>query len=463
MTADGTRARTPAPTLVAVDGPAGSGKSTVARAVARRLGLRYVDTGAMYRAITLAALQAGVALDDAPALTALAESAPLELVTDPEQPSVRLGEVDVSARVRDADVTAAVSAVSAVPGVRAALVRRQRELAGAAGAVVEGRDIGTVVLPDAPVKIFLTASEQARADRRALQDATDVAATAADLSRRDRLDSTRATSPLTPATNATVIDSTHLGVDAVVDAIVAQVEGTPTVSQKVQPSTQGRGFSGPNAQVDRFKPWMYFGLRRPARWLLRLLFRIQVEGLENVPAAGPVLIAGNHAGLLDGPLVVIFNRRVVRVLSKVELFKGRFGDFLLAAGQIPVRRGQADRAALRACTRVLADGGVLAVFPEGTRGAANLDSVRDGAAYVLVRAGVEGRSRIPIVPVVCHGTAAAFPRGAKRPKLRAPIRIVFGSPFTVELPADPHARKGIAATAEQIRLGLLAHLENDRG
>jgi cytidylate kinase len=457
------------PTLIAVDGPAGSGKSTVAQGVAKRLGLPYVDTGAMYRAVTLAALQDGVALDDAEALTALAENVRLELVTDPDRPAVRLGGEDVTGRVRAADVTAAVSAVSAVPGVRSALVRRQRELAGGpTGAVVEGRDIGTVVLPDAPVKIFLTASEQARADRRARQDAMGevapgaLAATAADLARRDRLDSTRTASPLTPASNATLIDSTQLDADAVIDAVLAEVrkrtEGTAVSRSNGQLSTPGREPARGSVQAAPFRPRLFYGLRPLARLLLRLLFRIRIEGLGNVPAQGPVLIAGNHAGLLDGPLVVIFNDRHVRVLSKVELFRGRLGALLIAVGQIPVRRGQPDRAALRACTQVLVDGGVLAVFPEGTRGAATLDSVRDGAAYVLVRAGAQGCTDVPIVPVVCHGTAVALPRGAKRPRLRAPIRIVFGEPFTVTLPADLHARRGVAETAEQIRLGLVAHL-----
>lgn len=218
------------PTLVvAIDGPSGSGKSTVSRAVARRLGLRYLDTGAMYRAVTWLALHENVAPDDQERLAALARSADVRLGTDPDMPTCHVGETDVADAIRGEDVTAAVSAVSAVPGVRAALVARQRELVGAGGIVVEGRDIGTVVLPDADVKVFLTASSHARAQRRAREtngavltsDAIDRTHHA--MARRDRLDSGRKVSPLTRAHDAVEIDSTALDIDDVVEHILALV------------------------------------------------------------------------------------------------------------------------------------------------------------------------------------------------------------------------------------------------
>ena len=157
----------PSTLVVAIDGPSGSGKSTVARGVARLLGLRYLDTGAMYRAVTWLVLHEGVDVDDGAAVTALAEQADLQVTTTPDPVTVHIAGHDVTADIRGADVTAAVSRVSAAPGVRAAMVDRQRRLIGAGGIVVEGRDIGTTVAPDAPVKIFLTADEQVRAGRRA--------------------------------------------------------------------------------------------------------------------------------------------------------------------------------------------------------------------------------------------------------------------------------------------------------
>jgi cytidylate kinase len=187
------------------------------------LGLRYLDTGAMYRAITWLALRDGLALDDPAALTRLAESAELEILTDPAHPGIRAGGIDVAAEVRTPDVTAAVSAVSAVAGVRAAMVARQQAIIGDGGIVVEGRDIGTTVAPDARVKVFLTADSATRAARRADQDGLGAAAragTEADLTRRDAADSSRAASPLTQAADALAIDSSALSAQDVIDQIV---------------------------------------------------------------------------------------------------------------------------------------------------------------------------------------------------------------------------------------------------
>lgn len=209
--------------VVAIDGPSGSGKSTVARQVAMALRLRYLDTGAMYRAVTWLALRAGIAPADTAALAELAGGAVLELGCDPRRPSVSADGVDVTSAVRSPEVTAAVSAVSAVPEVRRAMVRRQRELIGDGGIVVEGRDIGTTVAPDAPVKVFLTADPAIRARRRSQQEGRDgkqVAATEADLARRDTADATRKASPLAQPPDALVVDSTALGVDEVVRRVL---------------------------------------------------------------------------------------------------------------------------------------------------------------------------------------------------------------------------------------------------
>jgi cytidylate kinase len=210
------------PRVVAIDGPSGSGKSSTSRAVASRLGLAYLDTGAMYRAMTWALLRDGVDLDDPEAIAAAAESVTLTSGTDPEAPTIHVDEHDVSGPIRSDEVTAAVSPVSAVPRVRELLVDQQREIIGSAdGMVVEGRDIGSVVAPDAEVKIFLVADPAARAARRAAETgADDTGATEQALARRDRIDSTRAASPLTRVDGAVQIDSTHLTLDEVVASIV---------------------------------------------------------------------------------------------------------------------------------------------------------------------------------------------------------------------------------------------------
>lgn len=208
--------------VVAVDGPSGSGKSTVSRAVADDLGLEVLDTGAMYRAVTQAALERALDLTDSDALGALAQAVRIE-VTD----VVLLDGRDVTAAIRGPEVTGAVSTVSAHPQVREVLVARQREWARErGGGVVEGRDIGTAVFPDAPLKIYLVADEDERARRRQRDEAaadrdTDVAAVADALARRDRLDAGRAVSPLAAADDAVVLDTTAMTRDEVVAHVVA--------------------------------------------------------------------------------------------------------------------------------------------------------------------------------------------------------------------------------------------------
>ncbi|MFZ1164655.1 (d)CMP kinase [Mycobacterium sp.] len=202
--------------VVAIDGPAGTGKSSVSRGLARELRARYLDTGAMYRIVTLAVLRAGIDLSDQGAVGALASNVKLSVGHDPDEDRSYLDEEDVSTEIRGDAVTKAVSAVSSVPAVRSRLVDLQRTLAGGPGSVVvEGRDIGTVVLPAADVKIFLTASAETRARRRNDQNVAaglldDYAAVLADVRRRDHLDSTRAVSPLRAASDAVVVDTSEM-------------------------------------------------------------------------------------------------------------------------------------------------------------------------------------------------------------------------------------------------------------
>lgn len=214
--------------VVAVDGTAGSGKSSVSRAVAARLGLRYLDTGAMYRAVTWQLLVDGVDVDDAAAVAHRAETVEVSSGTNPELPTIAVDGVDVSVEIRNDATTRAVSAVSAVPRVRELMVARQRRAIGRGGIVVEGRDIGTAVAPDADVKVYLTADPSARAARRSLELAAGqdraVATVEADLVRRDTRDSTRAASPLAVADDAVVIDTTDLTLDEVIDRVAGLAE-----------------------------------------------------------------------------------------------------------------------------------------------------------------------------------------------------------------------------------------------
>ncbi|TYR15040.1 bifunctional cytidylate kinase/GTPase Der [Corynebacterium urealyticum] len=219
--------------LLAIDGPSGTGKSTVSRRIAQYAGARYLDTGAMYRVATLHVLKAGIDPADPAAAEAIIEATsqlPLQVNEDPQSTEVLLDGEDVSADIRGPEVTAHVSAVAAIPEVRTNLVQLQRDLAAAAGrCVVEGRDIGTVVLPDAPVKVYMTASAEVRAQRRFDQDTAagrevTFEAVLADVQRRDEADSTRETSPLRPAEDATMLDTGEMSIDEVIEAIAGLIE-----------------------------------------------------------------------------------------------------------------------------------------------------------------------------------------------------------------------------------------------
>lgn len=213
------------PLVVAIDGPSGSGKSSTSRGVADRLELSYLDTGAMYRAMTWALLERRVDLDDVDAMAAAATQVSLAWTTDPAAPEICADGTDVSEAIRSEQITSSVSKVAAVPQIRSLLVDLQRgAIAESSGIVVEGRDIGSTVAPEAQVKIYLVADPAARAARRAAENGSaDAAATQVALARRDEIDSTRATSPLAKPDGAVVVDSTHLTLEEVIETIVTIV------------------------------------------------------------------------------------------------------------------------------------------------------------------------------------------------------------------------------------------------
>lgn len=213
--------------IIAIDGPAGSGKSTLGRMLARALNLLYIDTGSMYRAIALAVIEAALDPENTEVVTELAQRLDINLEGDPDSLRVWLEGRDITERIREEDVTAMSSIVSSIPGVRRAMVARQRELAQR-GAVLNGRDIGTVVFPDADIKFFLTAAAEERAERRFKEDQTTKSSvtydqTLAEMIERDRRDSTRADSPLKVGEDAIVVDSSGLSIQATFECMMEHV------------------------------------------------------------------------------------------------------------------------------------------------------------------------------------------------------------------------------------------------
>lgn len=202
----------------------------------------------------------------------------------------------------------------------------------------------------------------------------------------------------------------------------------------------------------RHRPWLVTWLRVAFRPVFRGLLRMRVDGQAHVPGSGGVIVAGNHTGVLDGPLVWLYLPRPARFLTKAELYAHPFlGRALGGLGQIPVHRGEPDRAALAEALAVLAAGGVVGVFPEGTRGTGMLSQVHDGVAYLAVKSGC------PVVPVACLGSDRALSPGG-RPRLRAPVTLSFGSPVTVVAAGAVRNRRTVTAASEEIRAALVGHL-----
>ncbi len=302
------------PPVVAIDGPVASGKSTVGRALAARLGYRFVDTGLMYRAVALATLRAGMDPDDAPAVGALAERCAITISSPPER--LLLDGEDVTDALRTPEVEAAVSRVARISTVRTALVRAQRHIAEEGGVVMVGRDIGTVVVPDA-AKVYLDAPVEERSRRRHAELAAagkpdTLEAVRAGLEERDRLDSSRADSPLRAADDALWVQTGGLDVDGVV-ARVQQVLAP-------QRAWARRG-------LDLF---YRFGVLL-AHIFLPTFGSLTVEGREHVPPEGPLIVASNHLSNADPPLMVYAMPRPIWFMAKRGLFWGPLISLALRA------------------------------------------------------------------------------------------------------------------------------------
>ena len=439
--------------IIAIDGPAGSGKSTVAREVARRLDLDYLDTGAMYRSVAFAALHRGIDPEDREPVAHLARQMVLDIGA-----TVVVDGIDATIEIRGPEVTRAVSVVAANPDVRHELRDRQRSWADDhGGGVVEGRDIGTVVFPDADLKVYLTADDAERARRRHKEasdmryDAASPALNAdvegsaavavekvrAELARRDHLDSTRTANPLVVADDAVVIDTTDRPVDDIVREILGRLEGPPADPAIPRSAEPARPAQGGDTPFDRV---LYRVLRQLILAFARTFWRLRIEGAENLPSSGPYVVAPVHRSNIDTPLIALITPRRLRFMGKDSLWKSAITARLFSAlGGFPVHRGTADRDALRRCIEVIEGGEPLVLFPEGTRQSGPLvHDLFEGAAYVASRTGV------PVVPVGIGGSEAAMPKGAKW--LR-PVKIVI----VVGRPIAPPPRRGEGGTKRASR------------
>jgi len=400
--------------VITIDGPAGAGKSTAARLLAERLGYTLVPTGAMYRALALSVIRAGIPARDGEELRA--HLAPRVVV-------VRAGRVyldgeDVSDAIRSREVAQVTSSITMLASVRTKVTPLQREMAEAGAVVLEGRDTGTVVCPDAEVKFYLTASLEARARRRQAELAAagtpaPLDAITAELRARDTQDETRELAPLRKAADAIEVDTSDLTVEQVVERLLEAIE-------------RRRGGAGPAISAPPVNR-LYTVMKIPVMALAHTMFRLESSGRENVPATGPVLLVSNHSSVLDPALIGSALARQLTFLAKAELFDlPLFGGLIRRVNARPIRREGADPSALRTAMRALEDGGALLIFPEGTRGDEGIiRSAKTGAGMLAVLSGA------PVVPIYIQGSGRAWPRGRKLPR-PAKVTVTFGAALRFE-------------------------------
>ena len=423
-----TRSQVPPDTVIAIDGPAGSGKSTTARSLADRFGLLYVDTGAMYRALTWAAAGQGIRYDDETALTALLDGANIELEIRSRETAVFWNRRDISREIRTPEIEANVSEVSEHPAVRRQMVLLQRAFSRKRGVVMEGRDIGSVVFPIADAKIFLDASLDARMQRRLRQyqkqgHTVDPVALRADMAGRDRHDSEREDSPLVIAPDAVVIDNSDMGLheqlDITTEAVLQVIEGKQP--RKPSPGSPS-AVLGPRYRI----AYSTFGV-------LGDVMGLKVYDRQWADMDQGMIIAPNHVSNWDPPILAAALRNIghCRAVAKEELFRNplmrmvyRFLD------AVPIKRAIYDKHAFDMAIRFLDEGQNIVFFPEGMRRVyGSPGPVRNGLGMLMQRSGA------PAVPLYFRGTLSPQPGGSQR----APLEARFAPP--VRLHALPTLRE----------------------
>ncbi len=401
---------------IAIDGPAGAGKSTVAKRISKILDVLYLDTGAMYRAAGLKALSKGIRTNDADAVTVLADDIDVDIKFIRGEQRIFLDGKDVTADLRTSEVSVAASDVSAVPAIRIKMVDIQRRIAAENSVVMDGRDIGTYVLPDADLKIFLTASLEERTARRfnemlVKDQAADKEKIRRDIEYRDGNDSSRAMAPLKKAEDAIEIDTTGLPIETVVE----------TILEKIRPQLGNRPMRE-KVNKDRFRE----AVRLLIKIIFGIIYRVKIIGQDNIPAEGPALLCPNHVAELDMFVIGYRIKRLVRWMAKSELFRHKLlGSFISRLGAFPVKRGKNDVDSIKTALKLLEDGHIVGVFPEGTR-MKNRRISRDmkvhrGAVMLALKA------KVPVIPVAVRGNYAPFTR----------ITVIFGKPFTLSSENDP--------------------------
>lgn len=386
--------------IVAIDGPAGSGKGTVTKKVAKKLRLLNIDTGATYRCVALAMLNKGIKLEELDKIKELLEKIEIELKLENGEQKVYLDGEDVTKKIRNKEVSGFVSQVSSIKEVRLKMVELQRKMAEGKDVIMEGRDIGTYVFPAADVKIYLEADLEERARRRYIQNKeqgidTSYVEILENIKMRDENDKNKEIGALKLAKDAEVIDSSQKSIEQVVREVIEIIN-----NKKREKKLQKRIYR-PRKET-AWKKTVRKVVKVVLRTAYRLAFRVKISG--ELPKEGAYVICCNHINYLDAAAIVLFNKRKVNFVAKEDLFTH---GILMWLGHlfdaIPIKRDMQDIEAMKRCLKVLKNGELLGIFPEGTRHGMDKNmKAKNGAAFMAIKA------KTKIIPVGIHGTFKPF-------------------------------------------------------
>jgi len=405
--------------IITIDGTAGTGKTTVARTVAKRLGIPYFDTGAMYRAVAWLILKEGISLSDQEAVSHLLDRFTFDIRKLNGDVHYFVGQTDVTSELRTQKINDIVSEVAAIPKVREVLWLIQRTYGQKENAVFEGRDMGSVVFPEADVKVFLKASPKVRAQRRLKEMQAKLPEDAKDwdektmekeLKRRDAHDSGRKLAPLKCPKGALRVDTSNLTIDEVVDKIIAYHHNR---AEARMPSWIHSKTMRPLYRFTIFLAWLVF----------KLLYRHKVYGLEHYVNRAAI-IAPTHTSYLDPPITCISWPEGVHLLGKEELFRPfLFGRYIRALNTHPIRGGAGDASVFKMVLQLLGEGKQIILFPEGTRTDGEIQEIKPGIGMLVMRA------KAAIIPTYIHGALEVWGRNRKWPKPFGKTACIFGSPI----------------------------------
>ena len=419
---------------VAIDGPAGAGKSTVAKAVASRMGLIYLDTGAMYRATAYTALSRGIDVTDEDSVKAMLEDMSMDIAYENGVQQIYVNGVNTTPYLREHRMSKAASDISALPPVRYKMVELQRLFAASHDVVLDGRDIGTFVLPEANCKFYMTATAEERADRRYKElvekgQQVDRDALLKDIMQRDYNDSHREVAPLKQAEDAEYLDTTNMSIDEVVQHVMRRirekVDPHPAEApSEVEAKEENKASKGSDRIKKYYKPLKSYGFYKFMRLILvpvqKLFWPIKLVNPQNAVKGRAIYIC-NHYSKVDTflPLVKLFKKEP-HILAKSELFEVPISAwFLYHMGAIPVRRGEADIDCVKCVLKLLKDDKQLMMFPDGTRnkqGTQQMAEIKSGAARFAIK------TKATVVPMMYYSKPRLFRRNW----------LYIGEPFTLE-------------------------------